>query len=244
MSDPCTQCGGVGLIRRGNGSYPCSCQFERQQRARLNRIRIPAKFEHATLENYVAGPQGLHALTWARRYVDEYIPGKTATGLLFFGSVGVGKTHLAVGILRKLAEEKGIEGRMVDIRELLDQLRSSYDERNERSQESQAQVLASILKAELILIDELGAAKPSDWVYETLELLIGTLYNRARPVIVTTNMGNRGPFNPGNRYEENEYARAARAETLGDRIGLRMWSRLQQMCRPVEINGSDWRQQR
>jgi len=147
-------------------------------------------------------------------------------------------------ILRKLAEEKGIEGRMVDIRELLDQLRSSYDERNERSQESQAQVLASILKAELILIDELGAAKPSDWVYETLELLIGTLYNRARPVIVTTNMGNRGPFNPGNRYEENEYARAARAETLGDRIGLRMWSRLQQMCRPVEINGSDWRQQR
>ena len=229
------------MLKTESGSKPCSCQFERQQAARLNRLKVPAKFAQATLDSYIAGPQTFQALSMARRYVDEFIPGQTRTGLLFYGPVGVGKTHLGIGILKKLAEEKGIEGRMVDLRDLLDQLRSSYDERNERSQESQAQILASLLKTDLILIDELGAATPSDWVYETLELLIGTLYNRSMPVIVTTNLCNRGP---GAAYQDrdNEYARTTIQPTLGDRIGARMYSRLQQMCRPIEINGPDWRQ--
>ena len=242
MSDSCPKCGGVGLLRVGNGSKACSCQFEQQQTARLNRIGIPANFRAATLESYIAGAQNFQAVSMARRYVEEFIPGQTRSGLLFVGPVGVGKTHLGVGILRQLAEEKGIEGRMVDLRDLFDQLRASYDERNLRSQESQAQILHSLLEAELVLIDELGAAKPTDWISETLELLIGKLYNRSKPVIVTTNYPNRGISDPYSESNGKDYARVSRQETLGERIGARMWSRLQQMCRPVDVNGPDWRQ--
>lgn len=240
MSDPCAQCGGLGLLRGEKGSYPCSCQLEKDRRARVKRIGIPATFAQATLESYIAGKHSFQAVTMARRYVEEFIPGQTHGGLLFHGSVGVGKTHLGIGILRRLAEEKGVEARIVDVRELLDRLRSSYDERNQRSQESQAQILSPIFKADLILIDELGAAQPSDWVKETLELLIGTLYNQARPVIVTTNYANK-PAGIG-EGDDNEYADLMRPRTLGDRIGTRMWSRLQQMCKVIEINGPDWRQ--
>ena len=157
--------------------------------------------------------------------------------MLLTGSVGTGKTHLAVAALRVLVETRGVEGRFVDVRVLLDRLRSSY---NDDAQESQEQILRPILKADLVVIDELGAARPSDWVFETLELLIGGLYNRVVPVIVTTNLPNLAAGATA-KANGNEYARAARPETLGDRIGARMWSRLQQMCASCEMIGPDWR---
>lgn len=240
----CPQCGGAGLLRVQAGdlwvSRPCGCQEALQRAARVKRARIPAAFEHATLDRFAQAKHTAQALLAAKQFVREFIPGQPASGLIFVGSVGTGKTHLAAGVLHELAEDKGVDARFVDVRELLDKLRSSYDE---NAQETQAQILKPLLTAELVAIDELGAARPSDWVFETIELLIGGLYNRNVPVIVTTNLANLGPgaSAPG---AAAEYARVARPETLGDRIGARMWSRLQQMCRAVDMTGPDWRVRR
>jgi DNA replication protein DnaC len=232
---PCALCEGLGIIRTEKGSRPCICQGEAKAKLRLNRALIPGHFQAATLAGFEPAAGTRAALMMARRMVEEFVPGNKITGLLLTGPIGTGKTHLAVGMLRALVEEKGIEGRFVDMRELFDRLRSSYDD---NARESQAQILGPILGADLVVIDELGAARPSDWVFETCELLIGGLYNREMPVIVTTNhaMTAERP-----RGADNEYARAARPETLGDRIGARMFSRLQQMCTVVEVNGPDWR---
>lgn len=236
----CEICDGIGLLRTATGSQVCGCQAAKRLAALKKRTRIPAGFEHATLDSFVSGPKTVQALMAAKQFVKEFIPGQATSGLLFTGSVGTGKTHLAVGMLLDLAAEKGIEGRFVDVRELLDRLRSSYDN---NAQETQAQILKPLLTADLVVIDELGAARPSDWVFETIELLIGGLYNRVIPTVVTTNLANLGP-GASLPAAANEYARAARAETLGDRIGTRMWSRLQQMCRSVEMSGTDWRMKR
>jgi DNA replication protein DnaC len=237
VSDSCPQCGGLGLLKGERGSYPCPCQQEASRKARVKRIGIPEAFADCTLENYIAGPHSYHALMTSKRYVEEFIPGKTRLGLLFTGTVGVGKTHLAVGIVRKLAEIKGVETLMVDMRKMFDSLRVSYDRRDEHSQESHGQILRPIFKNDLILMDELGAAKPSDWVTEIIEYVIGTAYNRALPMIATTNLPNAA----AGGIDENQYARTTRPTTLGDRIGARMWSRLQQMCKVVQIIGPDWR---
>jgi DNA replication protein DnaC len=202
----------------------------------VKRARIPAGYELATLENFKPLPHNRQALGLARKFVADFTPGGKTAGLLLTGSVGTGKTHLAVGVLRKLAEVTGVEGRFVDVRELLDRLRSSYDA---SSFESQAGILKPILAADLVVVDELGAARPTDWSFETIELLIGGLYNRCVPIIVTTNFANLSAG--GQAAGGNEYARAARQETLGDRIGTRMWSRLQQMCLSVDMSGPDWR---
>lgn len=237
MSDPCPKCGGLGLLRGETGTYPCPCQQELARQRRVNRIGIPPAFAGATLDSYIAGPTSYPALMAARRYVAEFIPGQTREGVMFTGTVGVGKTHLAIGILRELVAEKGVEARMVDMRTMIDQLRSSYDRRDENSQESHGQILRPIFSNDVILIDDLGAAKFSEWVMETVELVIGKCYNEALPLIITTNLANRGAGDGG----ENEYARVARPDNLGDRIGMRAWSRLQQMCKVVQLIGPDWR---
>lgn len=233
----CESCGGIGIVRTATGSRPCACQVEQEIQIRTKRAGIPAGFASCTLENFEICPHTKRAWLAARRYADEFVPGagdRELPGLLLTGTVGVGKTHLAAGVMRSLIRDKGIEGRFVTVPALLDRLRSSYDD---NARESQAQILGPILKADLVVIDELGAARPSDWVFETIELLIGNLYNSVRAVIVTTNLPNLAVAG----QTDNGYARSARPDTLGDRIGARMWSRLQQMCMAVDMSGPDWR---
>lgn len=245
MGTVCDVCGGVGLVRTEAGlSRPCSCQLAEARRIRLARAGIAPGFAGATLENFEKCPHNQKGLTMARRFAQDFLPGftgKDIPGLLLTGTVGTGKTHLAAGVLRHLVEEKGIEGRFVTVPDFLDRLRRSYDS---DARETPGQIFAPTFAAGLVVIDELGAARPSDWVFETIELLIGGLYNRMTPVIVTTNFSNLDPGAGSAAAGNNDYARAARPETLGDRIGARMFSRLQQMCTAVDMTGPDYRTRR
>jgi DNA replication protein DnaC len=242
----CERCGGVGLIRELAKdrwiSKVCACQAEEQGEIRIRRANLPPGYQAATLENFQAQAHTRQALLLARRYAEEFPPANNrvtdtaAAGLLFTGGVGTGKTHLAAGIAKAIAA-RGFSPLFVDVRELLQRLRHSYDP---GAQETEDGIMAPIFRANLVVIDELGAQRPTEWTFETIELLIGGLYNRMVPTIVTTNLANLPPGGG----QANGYERAARAETLGDRIGARMFSRLQQMCRPIEINGPDWRAKR
>lgn len=233
----CDRCQDIGLVQTATGSRVCECQQRRRDDIRLRRAGIPEAFDTATLENFWPEPHTRWALGRARKFVEEFPGGiERGNGLMFTGSVGTGKTHLAVGMVRALVIAKGIEARFLTVPELLDRLRSSYA--GEDAHETQARIFGDILAAELVVIDELAAARSTEWVLETIELLIGSLYNNRRSMIVTTNFPNLGP---GSGQVQNEYARASRQETLGDRIGARMFSRLQQRCATVEINGPDWR---
>ena len=234
----CAECGGLGLVKGNSGLKACVCQGEARRAYAVRRAGIPEGFSHARLDNLKQSPTNANGLLIAKRFTQDFIPGKRETrGLMLTGSVGTGKTHLAVGVLRDLVERLGIEARFVDVRELLERIKASYDD---QSRETQAGILKPILCADLVLIDELGAARPSDWVFETIELLIGGLYNHQVPVIVTTNL----PNSPAAAASSNDYGRAMRQETLADRIGARMWSRLQQMCVAVDMTGPDWRGKR
>jgi len=239
----------VGLVpievKGKPSSRPCECQQGEGALARIHRAGIPAGFAHASFNSFQSREHNSRAIGLAWRFCEEFVPGKAhrSPGLLLTGTVGAGKTHLAIAAMRELIVTKGIEARFVTVPQLLDRLRSSYDE---SAAESQRTILRPIFEADLVVIDELGAVRSSDWAFETIELLIGGLYNGCSPVIVTTNFPN---FGAGKLAVEmsrntNEYARSARPETLGDRIGARMFSRLQEMTVCVEMTGPDERGKR
>ncbi len=109
------------------------------------------------------------------------------------GSIGVGKTHLAVGILQALVTERGATGLFYDYRELLKQVQNSY---NRQVQATELEILAPVFDAEVLVLDELGASKPTDWVWDTVAHILNTRYNDRRTTIITTNYAIAGPLAP------------------------------------------------
>jgi DNA replication protein DnaC len=205
----------------------------------LGRAHIPKRYEHCSLESYETKfpsshkTQGLAPMQ-AKRFVESYPLETAGKGLLLTGAIGVGKTHLAVGILQALVAERGATGLFYDYRDLLKQVQNSY---NRQVSATELEILAPVFDAEVLVLDELGASKPTDWVWDTVAHILNTRYNDRRTTIITTNYANAGPLGT-----ESGVRASMREETLGDRIGERMRSRLQEMCVVVEVQGDDFRQ--
>src|SRR5665213_566834 len=237
MPQPCPICNdsGLRLIERPDGSRAatdCTCRIARRAVRLIEQARMPQRYAHCTLEDYeTAFPSADRslgkALVQARNFVKAYPLETEGKGLLLTGSIGVGKTHLAVGMLQALIAERGARGLFVDYRDLLKQVQNSY---NKSVSATELEVLAPVFDAEVLVLDELGASKPTDWVWDTVAHILNTRYNDRRTTIITTNYANVGPLGV-----ESGARASMREEPLGDRIGERMRSRLQEMCVVVEM---------
>src|SRR5438477_1184121 len=240
----CPQCDGTGWKSVSAESERrvtrCDCRLQARGHALLTGARIPKRYEHCELSNFeFDGPHRLlaNARMAACRFVEEYTVDNT--GLLIIGSIGVGKTHLAVGIIKELILSKGIACLFYDYRELLKQIQNSY---NDSVKATELDVLRPVFETEVLVLDELGAVKPTEWVWDTVSLILNTRYNDNRTTIITTNYPDDAVRDSNGNSDFARAQRAARSETLGDRIGERMRSRLHEMCRTVKMEGADFRQ--
>ena len=250
VTDTCPICGGTGwqTIERGKEreAVRCECRVKDRGERLLAAAHIPARYQHCELSNFQYDPEDKEqksirdARFLAGRFVEEYPTEKT--GLLFVGSVGVGKTHLSVGILKDLIREKGIHCLFCDYRELLKSIQNSY---NPQVQATEMEILEPVFDAEVLVLDELGAVRSTEWVFDIVNYVLNSRYNDNKTTIITTNFPD-GPEDTGvdidNLRSPSAAERAARRETLGDRIGERMRSRLHEMCKKVEMEGPDFRQ--
>lgn len=221
----------------------CDCRLQARAQALLASARIPKRYEHCELSNFeFDGPHiGLaRARLAACRFIEEYPLDRT--GLLLIGDIGVGKTHLAVGIAKELILSKGVASLFFDYRELLKQIQNSY---NHSVRATELEVLRPVFETEVLVLDELGAVRPTEWVWDTVSLILNTRYNDNRTTIITSNFPDLAererPFRSGTTDRE-VIGYASSQETLGDRIGERMRSRLHEMCRIIEMKGRDFRQ--
>jgi len=233
--ETCSLCGGSGW-RQVAGSATqqvvrCECFASEQVKGLLRATEIPARYADCDFASYKTdGGQMLAAAKIAlQKWATEYPLNRT--GLLLIGPSGVGKTHLAVAALKGIIK-KGIRARFCDYRELLKQIQNSY---NSSVQATELEVLRPVFEAEVLVLDDLGAVKPSEWVWDTVSLVLNARYNGNLATLITTNFMDGAASGVGP-------ARAAREETLGDRIGERMRSRLFEMCRVVQVMGRDYRQ--
>jgi len=232
----CQLCSGVGFVRTtlpngASASRPCQCQLEQRVSLALRRAAIPARYEHCTLDNFDssfpgADPSLAAAHILARGFATNYP--LESLGLLLVGLIGAGKTHLAVGALKAVIADRGAQGLFCDYRELLRLIQNSY---NPQVSTTELEILNPVMNAEVLVLDDLGAIRPTEWVWDTVSLILNSRYNNNRTTIITTNYP---ALPPG--------AGGLREETLGDRIGERMRSRLVEMCRELEMRGQDYRQ--
>lgn len=221
--DDCPKCFGTGMeIVSGKGARICDCRKVKNRSGQFESVRLPRRYDGFHFNNYEPRSESQRAaFKYATALTHEYPA--VDRGLLLMGSVGVGKTHLAVSILKGLTE-RGFSCLFYEFGALLKEIQDSY---NPNTQASELGVLAPVLNAEILVLDELGASKPTDWVRDTMAHVINTRYNDKKLTIFTTN------------YLDER--RTDRDEVLEDRIGTRLRSRLYEMCKTVMVLGDDYR---
>jgi DNA replication protein DnaC len=208
----------------GKGAHRCPCRAQDHRHRLFEAARIPSRYRECSLSNFTPAKNNgsqLRAFAFAHRLVSEYLVEEH--GLLFAGPCGVGKTHLAVAVLHGLIE-KGVQCLFYECGALLKEIQETY---NPASHASGSELLSAVCGAEVLLLDELGAVKPTDWARDTMTQIIGRRYNDKKIIILTTNYPDESP--------------GKASETLEDRIGARMRSRLYEMCRTVRVEGDDYR---
>jgi DNA replication protein DnaC len=202
----------------------CDCWRENIGRERLGTANIPKRYQHCTLGNFTSYNESLQrAVSQARRVADAFP--EVSKGLFLEGQPGVGKTHLAVAVLKQAIQTTGARGLFYDTRDLLRVIRSTYDP---ATRTTELDVLRPVMNAELLVLDDLGAEKTSEWVDETMNLIVNTRYNERRLTLFTSNY----PDIPDDT-EPN---------SLLFRIGARMRSRLHEMCDFVVLDAADYRE--
>jgi DNA replication protein DnaC len=236
----CRICGGTGwkIIERGglSGAERCECSYASSNMAKRENSRIPPNYQQASLENFIV-PQdnpvakaGLgQVLMQVRSFVREY-PAADRPGLLLIGDTGTGKTHLAVAVLRALLE-KGHEGVFFDYQNLLDRIRSGYDPASGGADKEAYRVA---LDAPVLLLDDLGAHRVTEWVEDTVTQIITDRCNNRKTLIATSNLPD--PDVTGSMVEYTGAGGAAmHKKTLAEMIGPRARSRLFEMCRVIRM---------
>src|SRR5450755_2916687 len=223
----CPQCAGSGwkaVPGTPDGAVArCDCRVQARGGAMIAAARIPKRYEHCELSNFTTDFPGADrsislAHISATRFVQEFDP-RDGKGLLLVGGIGTGKTHLAVGILKELIAVRGRTCLFCDYRELLKEIQNSY---NDSVKATELQVLRPVFEADVLVLDELGAVKPSEWVWDTVSLILNTRYNDNRTTIITTNYPDDAARDANGTTEFARAQRAVCGETLGDRIGERM----------------------
>ncbi len=236
----CPKCGGTGFIivegATVSGAKRCECSFQGRAGRMEDRAQIPPLYRGASFDNFsVPGPENpiarrdlTNVLLAVRNYIRDF-PNETRPGLLLIGEPGTGKTHLAVAALRKIIE-KGFECLFCDYQNLLDRIRSGYDP---ASNSSDKEAYRIALDSEVLLLDDLGAHRVTDWVEDTITSIVTWRCNHRKALIATTNLpdGDAGSM----LTERSALGRPEYRTTLAERIGPRARSRLFEMCTVIRM---------
>ncbi len=255
----CPACRGTGFLRTTDAhGYEVMAPCARGgvvRRVRLyNEMALPARFHDVRLNAYEARPgsdsnqRQMRSIVEALRdrLIDAQRPDGSIEpgirGLGLSGEPGVGKTHLICALARELTVDYGMTVRYADFSTLLWDLKSRFEQGS-----GEASLLAPLIDADVLVLDEVGKGKASEWDISIIDALVAGRYNRRKTIVFATNYAfTEAPA----LVDMNRAAGALRGggmshlETLKGRVHDRVFSRLCEMCELVTVVGPDQRKAR
>ena len=243
----CTACFGKCRISVDGASKPCRSPSPARVVTLMREARIPMKYSKATLDaftNYTGN--GREVIQYIHNWLKVFQSG-VSRGVLLSGPVGVGKTFILAAIAKSLAL-RGYSVRFVDFFQLLSELKTAYS--NDQSDDA---VLAPLIHCDVLVVDELGKGRSTDWELTILDHLITGRYNQNKAMVASTNYLIKAQHKSASPYNiDLEFAKQEQRAAVGGfspdefgplepRVGKRIYSRLFEMAHLLDLSGQDYR---
>jgi DNA replication protein DnaC len=201
-----------------NTAYDCQCRPQRVSRAKARSLSavIPRRYRDVSFDRPPVTDIEPAIVTATRRFaadIDRQLD--AGRGLWFMGSVGTGKTTLAM-LVSKAASDAGRSVAIYSLPRLLNEIRDTH-----RAERSHVALLDRLTAVDLLHIDDVGAERSTDWVLEELYSIVNARYEDQRSIVITTNILDR--------------------DALCEQISARTVSRLTEMCDELPLLGHDHR---
>ncbi len=221
----------------------CACEVRRVRVRLFNEAGIPAKFFDATFESARQDPYNESAIYQLRQQAKDYQQGRNTTlqkGTLLMGGPGTGKTYLLCAYLRELILVRGVPAQFRDFFHLLADLRSGYSQDRPESE-----LIGPLVDVEVLAIDELGKGRNTPWEQNILDVIISNRYNNNKTTLFTTNYTDKSSTTLAERLRSKDNPTSdpeVLRDTLVERVGPRIYSRLREMCFFAHLTGDDRRE--
>jgi len=231
----CPRCGESGYVLvpgpSGSRAQVCACRHLDERIALFNKVGLPAAVARASFGTFKSySPDHAAAKRVAEDFAHAFRSDKPSKGYLFYGRPGGGKTHLLAATLRWLTLEKGVACRYVEFMLLLSDIKAGFD-----SGRNQMEILRPLISVPVLAIDELGKERGTEWERSMLDELISRRYNGGLATLFATNyfLDPRAPGEEPGRVVQTrskDFQRDAESMSLSQRVGDRVYSRLNEMC--------------
>ena len=243
----CSACFGKAQILDGKIASPCKTPSPVKLCGLINNAQIPARYTNACLSDFTnTNGNGKEILLKLRAWLNHFKT-KEDQGFIISGPVGVGKTLILAAITKALIA-RGFKTQFIDFFQLISQIKACY-----ANKQSEQTLIAPLIDVDVLIIDELGKGRNTEFELTILDQLIMGRYNQNKAIVASTNCSIQAKKEtltknfyeiPLDQKSESQQSSMLDFGTLEDRVGSRIYSRLMETTISFELTGNDYRKQK